>query len=366
MLRSRCETGSERKVSGCRCAPSPARCAADAPTARVTALLVLACAAPAGADIDLGSTAHPQAIAIGDFDSDGRQDLLIAAWACQCVHVRLGNGDGTFRSRGDGVVTGAAVMAEDLAVADYNGDGDEDMVVAAQVSGGGWLARARGAGDGTLAVDRPYDSGARAHSVATGDFDNDGWSDIAAAAGEQVFAERGIGGGAGGSLGIPLGAPVRSVATADFNGDGSGDVVVLVNAAQPGLIVLPGKGDGQFGPGHVLLVPNPGAALAVGDFDADGRHDVVVPIPARDRLIVRLGNGDGTLRGGAPDVAVGSAPQAVAVADIDADGREDLVAAPAQGQDRPAAERRRRGPGRKPPHRAAPRIGSPRLVACRG
>ena len=120
---------------------------------------------------------------------------------------------------------------------------------------------------------------------------------------------------------------MRSVAVGDFDGNGHEDVVALVNAAQPGLVVLPGTGGRAFGAGKVLLIPNPGAGLAVGDFDADGCHDVVVAVPARDRVIVRLGNRDGSLRDGVPDVPVGGAPQAVAVADVDADGREDLVVA---------------------------------------
>ena len=291
----------------------------------LTALLVLAAAAPAGADINLGSGARPQAIATGDFNSDGRQDLAIADISSEGkrVFLRLGNGDGTFR--GEGTLANQP-LPEDLAVADFTADGNEDLVVAARLGAASDVAYAYGAGNGSFEQRGTSELPGTAHSLAIGDFDPNGWADLVAAAANHVAVRFDVRRDTRGSLDIPLGG-VRSVAIGDFDGNGFEDIVAVAAGDEHRVVVLTGKGGRQFDTAKVHRIPNVGAAVAVGDFDADGRHDVVVPVPGRDRVLVRLGNGDGTLRESAPDVAVGGAPVAVAVADIDADGREDLVVA---------------------------------------
>jgi hypothetical protein len=69
----------------------------------------------------------PYAVAVGDFNGDGRQDVVVSNIGSDTVSVLLGNGDGTF-----GAATSFAVGLEpySVAVADVNGDGIPDVVAA--------------------------------------------------------------------------------------------------------------------------------------------------------------------------------------------------------------------------------------------
>jgi hypothetical protein len=124
------------------------------------------------------------------------------------------------------------------------------------------------------------------------------------------------------------------VAAGDFNNDGAADLVVAGPDVTPLAVVadwvrvLPGKGDGTFGPPvrSMMLPPNL-SAIGTGDFNADGKLDVVVSQDAAEAMVhVLLGNGDGTFgRGGS--FHSGSDSRDLAVADFNDDGRLDLVVA---------------------------------------
>src|SRR5213075_356523 len=66
-------------------------------------------------------------VAVGDFNGDGRQDLVTADFLDSTLSIFLGNGDGTFRPR---LVQSAATEPNAVAVADFNGDGKDDLATA--------------------------------------------------------------------------------------------------------------------------------------------------------------------------------------------------------------------------------------------
>jgi hypothetical protein len=124
-----------------------------------------------------------------------------------------------------------------------------------------------------------------------------------------------------------------AVAIGDFNLDGFPDIAV----AQPSsntIRILLGNGDRTFQP---PVDYQPGAAvpeIQVGDLNGDGRPDLVTmaaPLTGDDRrLIVLLGNGDGTF--GAPQTSVVnvgfySPIDQIALEDLNGDGKLDLVLA---------------------------------------
>src|SRR5262249_42518048 len=70
---------------------------------------------------------YPNAVAVGDFNGDGRLDLAVANAATNAVRLLLGNGGGSFQAP-QNFSAGADPSA--LAVADFNGDGKPDLAVA--------------------------------------------------------------------------------------------------------------------------------------------------------------------------------------------------------------------------------------------
>lgn len=104
------------------------------------------------------------------------------------------------------------------------------------------------------------------------------------------------------------------VLTGDFNGDGKRDVIAYGS-------ILFGKGDGTFtlGPAAPSI-----EAYVVGDFNNDGKDDIAGTAPGG--IAVQLGNGDGTFTQFGPTYASVYGGYTLAVTDIDGDGNLDLVA----------------------------------------
>jgi FG-GAP-like repeat len=74
-----------------------------------------------------GTGTHSNAVAVGDFNGDGKPDLAVANDFDNDVSVLLGNGDGTFQVHVD---YGAGYFPLSVAVGDFNGDGKPDLAVA--------------------------------------------------------------------------------------------------------------------------------------------------------------------------------------------------------------------------------------------
>ena len=68
----------------------------------------------------------PNAVAVGDFNADGRPDLAVANYLGNTVSILLGNANGTFQA----AVNYAAGRAVSVAVGDFNADGRPDLAVA--------------------------------------------------------------------------------------------------------------------------------------------------------------------------------------------------------------------------------------------
>lgn len=284
----------------------------------------------------------PIFVAIGDLNGDGHPDVVAINGG---VDVLLGNGDGTFQDKvsySSGVCGYASV-----AIGDVNGDGKPDLVVAGmsvdQCSGpaDGEASVLLGNGDGTFQAPIIYKSGgintgARiTSSVALADLNGDGHLDVVVAndASNSVGVLLNNGDGTFQS-GVTYSCgqySASSVAITDLNGDGHPDLVV----AGGGVSVLLGNGDGTFHPAVGYSEAN-AVAVATGDLDGDGHPDVVVgkeaaTEQAADAVDVLLGNGDGTLRAavGYP-VALGIS-WSVAIVDLNGDGHLDLAVADGPG-----------------------------------
>ena len=274
----------------------------------------------------------PTALAVGDFNGDGNSDLVVMDSNNGLLTILLGNGDGTFQPpMGSYSVTANSGGHAGLAVADFNGDGRLDVVVADQ--GLGILI---GNGDGTLQPIVSFASGPTPTFVVAGDFNGDGRADIATASlgSSTVSVLTGNGNGTfSAPTNYPIPAPAVWLAVGDFNQDGYSDLVT-VNPS-PGQSVSNGffnnvsvlLSNGNSG-GLLPAVTYPAGlnpqSVAVGDFNGDGVSDLLVGNLGSSNVSVLLGKTDGTFL---PQIAfpAGAQPYSVAAGDFNGDGKVDLA-----------------------------------------
>src|SRR5215510_11042985 len=128
-----------------------------------------------------GAGPDPVSVAVGDFNGDGVQDLVVANsgdFDSGNISVLLGNGDGTFQAA---VNFGAGNNPSSIAVGDFNGDGVQDLTVAHGFFGSNSVSVLLGNGDGTFQEGVNYGTGFAPSFVAVADFNGDGVQDLAVA-----------------------------------------------------------------------------------------------------------------------------------------------------------------------------------------
>src|SRR5262249_35124266 len=124
------------------------------------------------ANFPVGST--PYSVAVGDFDRDGKLDLVTANFNSNTVSVLLGNGDGSFQKAAD---YSAGLNPVFVAVGASNGGGKLDLAVSDW--GGRAVSVLPGNGDGTFQPAVTYAVRENPGGIAVGDFDRDGTPDLA-------------------------------------------------------------------------------------------------------------------------------------------------------------------------------------------
>lgn len=336
----------------------------------------------------------------GDFNGDGYDDLAIGVAGENQdrggVNVVLGSAAGLtgtgnrFWSQGDlgFAAEPGDLFGRSLAIGDFDGDGFDDLVIGVYGEGGraGGVHALRGSAGGltavgasffdqdTLGVEGTREAGDEfGRSLVAGDFDADGFDDLAIGVpGEGGFAggvnvlygsASGLGAardqfwnqpatGLGGSA-EPLEEFGRALATGDLDGDGFDDLAIGVPGEFSGggaAHVLFGTAAGlsaargQFWSQDSVEVLDAaevgdrfGQSLCAGDFTGDGFDDLAVGVPGEDSssgaVSVLFGSaagltsiGDVILRQtGVDDVAPGDAfGSALAAGDANRDGRAEL------------------------------------------
>ncbi len=229
-----------------------------------------------------------------------------------------------------------------IAVGDFNGDGKVDVAIANVLDGAGTGTVRVVLGDGhggfTAALGSPFSVGNNPWSIAVGDFNRDGKPDLAVAndgaANQQpdsisIFLGDGRGGftpAPGSPIALPPNTGPLSLAVADFNADGKLDLV-SANLHNNTVSVFLGNGDGTFAlaAGSPIAVPISPWSVAVADFNGDGKPDIAVGSYCCG-VAVLLGDGAGhlTSAAGSP-FSAGPMPFSIAIGDFNGDGKPDLA-----------------------------------------
>jgi hypothetical protein len=259
----------------------------------------------------------PSSVAVADVNGDGVPDIVVAnvrrnltdqVFAASNIGVMLGNGDGTFQS----VVTYPSGGSElqSVVIADVNNDGRPDILAANGC---------------TL--------------ISIGDCSVQGAVGVLLGNGDGTF-QPAVNYGSGGFGGLYL-----KVIAADMNGDGKPDLVTLngcsspcdsINPPQGTVGVLLGNGDGTFQNAVSYATGGYFAhSLAVADLNGDHNLDVAVTNFCGDSNIagcttpgpvgVLLGNGDGKLQATVSYASGGQFTSSVFIADVNEDGIPDLI-----------------------------------------
>jgi hypothetical protein len=281
---------------------------------------------------------NPSWIVTADFNGDGKLDTALVAGPSQAVLILLGNGDGTFQAARS---YPAGASPSSVAVGDFNGDGKLDLVVVNVFQGNpppgiaATIDVLLGNGDGSFQAPISYTSLEEPYAVAVGDFNNDGLPDVAVA--NESYSDISIYLGNGdGTLKTPTLYTTNSniygavgLALGDFNGDGFVDIAVAqtnqINTSAATIQILLGNGTGSFTLGGSFPSGNSPDDVKAADLNKDGKLDLVVADYATGQVGVLLGNGNGTFQ---PMVqyAAQTSTSSVVISDFNGDGKLDIVA----------------------------------------
>jgi hypothetical protein len=271
---------------------------------------------------------NPSAISAGDFNSDGKSDLLVVRAGDASVGdngdatIFLGNGDGTF-SPGQVLVTGKNPSA--VALSDLNADHKLDLIFSNLTDDS--VTVLLGNGDGTFQSRLAYLVEGPPKSVSVIDLNQDGKSDLAVGWGISVDFFLGNGDGT-----FHKGQSVLAYFSTigDFNQDGKVDLIVgecsiFSKPVSCSPYLRLGNGDGTFQPPNAIPGVSGSVAAVAADVNGDGKLDLFGTSSDRTQLLLFLGNGDGTFQQ-ALTFAAGTNPAIGLIADFDGDKAPDLVA----------------------------------------
>jgi hypothetical protein len=259
---------------------------------RWTALLIVLCSifsfstalaqnyAPA---VNYSTQVQPVGLTRGDFNEDGKPDVMVTNAGSGTLSLFLGNGDGTF-GNAISIVVGANPIS--VVSADFNGDGHQDIAVSLGNSQSFQVLFGNGNGifQAPVTVAIPNIATSTVGQLVAQDVNGDHKADLAIATdrGVAIFINNGAGGFSAAAM-VDSGAIIANLVVVDITGDGQADVVgteLTTDASgntDGNVFFARGNGNGTFQtPMPVTQFIGTPAGITVGDLNNDGLVDIVV------------------------------------------------------------------------------------------
>jgi hypothetical protein len=229
---------------------------------------------------------HTHGIAAGDFNNDGRLDLVTDSWANDQVEVLFGDSLTLFKKQGIFFKVGKSPYQR-LRVQDLNNDRFDDIVTTNSKGNNVTILLSNGKGAFVEASGSPFASGDSPFGLAIADLNADSMSDLAILNSPSSMAE------------------------------GKG---------KNGLTILLGDGTGRFktmdgSPFEAGKIPN---RIAAGDVDGNSINDIITSDNESNDIYLFLMNRYGRVSS-VQIITVGRHPKGVAIADLNGDGKGDIV-----------------------------------------
>ncbi len=291
--------------------------------------------------VDVTTGLEPYAIALGDFDQDGKIDMATANFSDNTISIfrntSSGPGNVSYASKID-FSTGAGSPYA-LSIGDFDGDGKQDVAVANETTNTVSVFRNTSTGPGNINFAGKIDfaTGLFPHGITSTDFNLDGKVDLAVTSDTDdvisVFRNTSSGPGVinfGLRIDFPTGQAAQDVSNGDLDGDGLFDLVVtnytsntisvFRNTSAAGSITFAAKVDLPTGDS-----PN---SVSIGDLDGDGKADIAVANAASNNvsLFRNTSSGVGSIAFAVQaDLPAGVGAFWVAMSNLSGDGKTDLA-----------------------------------------